>query len=108
MGSHPRPRNAYSSPATNPSGSGDKSCVGDACYWYQVGCHIGCPSCTLEGKSLYPGPHCTKEQAIRITCATKGSAMRSQATAHWIRIRVRRHARRRTFLASSCKEMNQG
>jgi len=62
--SYPRPRNAYSSPATHPSTGGDKSCVGDACYWYQVGCHIGCPSCTLTGKDLYPGPHCTAEQGL--------------------------------------------
>lgn len=62
--SHPRPRNAYSSPATHPSSGGDKSCVGDACYWYQVGCHIGCPSCSLEGKDLYPSPHCTEAEGL--------------------------------------------
>jgi len=61
---YPKPRNAYSSPATNPSSGGDKSCTGDACYWYHVGCHIGCSSCTLEGKDLYPGPHCTAEQGL--------------------------------------------
>merc|ERR1712125_3733 len=30
--------------------------MGDACYWYQVGCHIGCPSCTLEGKDPVMDP----------------------------------------------------
>jgi len=62
--SHPKPRNAFSTPGTHPSVGGDKSCVGDACYWYQVGCHIGCPTCTLEGKDLYPGPHCSKSEGL--------------------------------------------
>jgi len=64
--SYPRPRNAFSSPATNPSPSGDLSCVGDACYWYHVGCHIGCPSCVnnVAGKDLYPAPHCTKAEGL--------------------------------------------
>ncbi len=29
-------------------------CVGDACLWYQVGCYAGCPTCSLQGKDLYP------------------------------------------------------
>merc|ERR1719436_2253324 len=62
--SHPKPRNAYSSPGVNPSTSGDRSCIGDACYWYQIGCHIGCSECTLTGKDLYPRPHCTKEEGL--------------------------------------------
>jgi len=45
---HPRPRNALSSPATAGSYGSDFSCAGDACYWYQVGCQIGCPSCILD------------------------------------------------------------
>jgi len=45
---HPRPRNALSSPGTAPSHGSDLSCAGDACYWYQVGCQIGCPSCKLD------------------------------------------------------------
>lgn len=61
---HPRPRNAYSSPANEPSHGSDLSCIGDACFWYQVGCHIGCPSCTLVGKELYPAPHCTAAQGL--------------------------------------------
>lgn len=61
---HPRPRNAYSSPGAHPSASGDLSCAGDACYWYQVGCHIGCPTCTLTGKDLYPSPHCSKDDGL--------------------------------------------
>jgi len=61
---HPRPRNAYSEPGNEPSHGADLSCLGDACFWYQVGCHIGCPTCTMTGKSLYPGPHCTKEQGL--------------------------------------------
>lgn len=54
----PRPRNAGSS-ATHPSTGSDMSCVGDACYWYQVGCYIGCSECSNEGKSLYPQPYCS-------------------------------------------------
>jgi len=61
---HPRPRNAYSSPANEPSSGFDKSCVGDACFWYQVGCHIGCQSCTLTGKDLYPLAHCSKSEGL--------------------------------------------
>jgi len=54
----PRPRNAGAS-AVHPSTGQDQSCIGDACYWYQVGCYIGCPSCSNEGKSLYPQPACS-------------------------------------------------
>jgi hypothetical protein len=64
---YPKPRNAMSSPGTNPSGDGDLSCVGDACFWYHVGCSIGCPECYNKnvGKtSLYAEPHCTKEQGL--------------------------------------------
>merc|ERR1711976_50615 len=45
---HPKPRNAMSSPGTGPSHGSDLSCEGDACYWYQVGCMIGCPTCQLD------------------------------------------------------------
>merc|ERR550514_154321 len=54
----PRPRNAGNA-SVHPSLGSDKSCVGDACYWYQVGCFIGCPECSSEGKSLYPKPSCS-------------------------------------------------
>jgi len=37
-----------SSPGTGPSTGADLSCSGDACYWYQVGCQIGCPTCRLD------------------------------------------------------------
>ena len=46
----PRPRN--SDPSA--SWSADASCVGQACFWYQVGCFIGCDECTGTGKYLYP------------------------------------------------------
>ena len=65
--SHPRPRNAYSSPGTNPSTGGDLSCVGDACFWYHVGCSIGCPKCNnvnVQKTSLYADPHCTAEEGL--------------------------------------------
>jgi len=45
---HPKPRNAMSSPGAGPSTGADLSCSGDACYWYQVGCQIGCPTCQLD------------------------------------------------------------
>jgi len=45
---HPRPRNAYSLPSTAGSQGSDLSCYGDACYWYQVGCMIGCPTCQAD------------------------------------------------------------
>merc|ERR1719463_44192 len=45
---HPRPRNALSSPAHAASTGSDLSCHGDACYWYQVGCMIGCPTCQAD------------------------------------------------------------
>lgn len=36
---------------------GNKSqCVGDGCLWYQVGCYIGCPSCSCKNKEMYPTP----------------------------------------------------
>jgi len=54
----PRPRNAGNS-SVHPSPGQDKSCEGDACYWYHVGCYIGCPECSGEGKSLYPQPYCS-------------------------------------------------
>lgn len=63
----PKPRNAYSSPGTNPSTGGDLSCVGDSCFWYHVGCSIGCPKCYNEhvGKtSLYAQPHCTAAEGL--------------------------------------------
>lgn len=48
--SFPRSRNM------NPSAgwSADASCIGEACFWYQVGCFIGCENCTGTGKYLYP------------------------------------------------------
>ena len=36
--SFPRPRNAKKGAKF----AADASCVGDACYWYQVGCFNGC------------------------------------------------------------------
>ena len=50
--SFPRPRNS------DPSApyAADASCIGEACYWYQVGCFIGCGNCTGEGKYLYAKP----------------------------------------------------
>lgn len=29
-------------------------CLGDACLYYQVGCYVGCGTCALTGKDLYP------------------------------------------------------
>lgn len=29
-------------------------CVGEACLWYQIGCFVGCGTCSLVGKDLYP------------------------------------------------------
>jgi len=29
-------------------------CLGDACLYYQIGCFAGCPTCSLQGKDLYP------------------------------------------------------
>lgn len=31
-------------------------CLGEACLYYQIGCYAGCPTCSLEGKDLYPTP----------------------------------------------------
>jgi len=53
----PKPRNQGQS-AVHPSPGQDRSCLGDACYWYQVGCFIGCESCSSTGKELYPKPVC--------------------------------------------------
>merc|ERR1719482_1212951 len=44
---HPRPRNAMG-PQVGGSQGSDLSCVGDSCYWYQVGCQIGCPTCQAD------------------------------------------------------------
>ena len=49
---YPRPRNAKPSAAF----SADASCIGQACFWYQVGCFIGCDNCTGTGKYLYAKP----------------------------------------------------
>lgn len=54
----PRPRN-QGTESVHPSHGQDSSCLGDACYWYQVGCYIGCPACSSAGKSLYPKPYCS-------------------------------------------------
>ena len=45
----PRPRNSIPGNWT-----ADASCIGEACFWYQVGCFIGCENCTGVGKYLYP------------------------------------------------------
>jgi len=29
-------------------------CVGDSCLWYQIGCFVGCGTCSMTGKDLYP------------------------------------------------------
>ena len=47
---YPRPRNAKPHAAFSP----DASCIGQACFWYQVGCFNGCSNCTGVGKYLYP------------------------------------------------------
>ena len=31
-------------------------CTEQNCLWYQVGCMVGCDSCLLEGKSMWPTP----------------------------------------------------
>jgi hypothetical protein len=31
-------------------------CVGDTCLWYQIGCFVGCGTCSMTGKDLYPTP----------------------------------------------------
>ena len=46
----PRPRNS----APEAVFAADASCIGEACYWYQVGCFNGCSNCTGIGKYLYP------------------------------------------------------
>lgn len=63
---HPKPRNAMSSPGTAPSMGSDLSCVGDACYWYAVGCMIGCPTCQLDATHKGCGGEncCTKEEGL--------------------------------------------
>jgi hypothetical protein len=63
---HPRPRNAMSSPGTGPSTGADLSCEGDACYWYQVGCMIGCPTCQLDldHKGCGGANCCTKSEGL--------------------------------------------
>lgn len=63
---HPRPRNAWGSPGTSPSTGADLSCSGDACYWYAVGCQIGCPTCQLEHthKGCGDEPCCTKDEGL--------------------------------------------
>jgi hypothetical protein len=66
----PPPRNNHGNinPAIPdpPGGSGDKnhpggSCAGGSCLWFQEGCYIGCPNCTLEmpqGGNRYNKPNC--------------------------------------------------
>eukprot|EP00746_Dinoflagellata_sp_MGD_P138874 gnl/MRDRNA2_/MRDRNA2_72440_c0_seq2.p1 gnl/MRDRNA2_/MRDRNA2_72440_c0~~gnl/MRDRNA2_/MRDRNA2_72440_c0_seq2.p1 ORF type:complete len:471 (-),score=58.66 gnl/MRDRNA2_/MRDRNA2_72440_c0_seq2:245-1612(-) len=54
----PRPRN-QGNQSVHPSPGQDRSCIGDACYWYHVGCNIGCETCSSEGKQLYPAPVCS-------------------------------------------------
>jgi len=63
---HPRPRNAMSSPANGASQGSDLSCYGDACYWYQVGCMIGCPTCQadLAHKGCGDELCCTAEEGL--------------------------------------------
>lgn len=48
----PRPRNTNAEAVW----SADASCLGEACYWYQVGCFNGCDNCTGVGKYLYAKP----------------------------------------------------
>jgi len=63
---HPKPRNAFSTPGTAPSYGSDLSCEGDSCYWYAVGCQIGCPTCQLD--SIHKGcggeTCCTVEEGL--------------------------------------------
>jgi len=63
---HPRPRNAYSIPSAGGSQGSDLSCYGDACYWYQVGCMIGCKTCQadLAHKGCGGELCCTAEEGL--------------------------------------------
>lgn len=63
---YPKPRNAMSSPGTAPSTGSDLSCEGDACYWYQVGCMIGCPTCQLDlnHKGCGDATCCSKSEGL--------------------------------------------
>ena len=38
-------------------------CFESACLWYQVGCMVGCDTCSLDGKEMWPTPesvHCKR------------------------------------------------
>jgi len=55
-----------SSPTAAASQGSDLSCHGDACYWYQVGCMIGCPTCqaNLEHKGCGDELCCSVEDGL--------------------------------------------
>ena len=52
--SFPRPRNAKKGAKF----AADASCVGDACYWYQVGCFNGCARRSASRPPLYACCRC--------------------------------------------------
>jgi len=70
----PRPRNA------NPNApyAAEASCIGDACYWYQVGCFVGCEECTGVGKSLYP-----QDSDLPAGCTPSAPTNNDLATRSW-------------------------
>jgi len=63
----PVPRNQASFNAVQPSKGSDNSCLGDACYWYHVGCSIGCSNCSMTlnpSGPFYRGPQCSATDGL--------------------------------------------
>lgn len=46
----------YSQAGYSPGEYCGVGCVGDSCLWYQIGCFVGCGTCSMTGKDLYPTP----------------------------------------------------
>ena len=50
----PMPRSSRGVPASSPSEG--PSCIGEACFWFSVGCFSGCERCRNEGQEMYMTP----------------------------------------------------
>ncbi len=46
----------------------DAGCTEQNCLWYAVGCMVGCDSCSLEGKEMWPTP-------AHVSCKRNGTAV---------------------------------
>ena len=64
----------------------DAGCTEQACLWYQVGCMVGCDTCSLTGKEMWPTPE-------HVQCTQNGTAVPPGKTPFKIPRTVPAHAR---------------